>query len=50
MAGDREQRCAEFLAEAAKADRFAAEAKDSQLQASWKKIADSYRELAARNS
>jgi len=46
----REQRRADFLAKAAEADKSAADAKDFQMRVSWQRIADSYRELAIRNS
>ncbi len=50
MDNAREKRRAEFLARAAEADQAAAEAKDAKANADWKKIADGYHDLAARNA
>lgn len=38
----------EYLARASEADKQAAQAKDTQVRESWQRIAESYRELAAR--
>ena len=43
-----EERRKEFLAKAKEADDQAERAKDSDLKISWKRIAESYRELAQR--
>jgi len=43
-----DERRKEFLAKAKDADDQAAQAKDTDLKDSWKRIAQSYRELAQR--
>jgi hypothetical protein len=44
------KRRAEFLIKAAEADKFVAESRVAHIQASWKEIADVYRDLAGRNA
>jgi hypothetical protein len=43
-----DERRKDFLAKAKEADEQVEKAKDSDLKASWKRIAQSYRELAER--
>ena len=43
-----DERRKEFLAKAKEAEEQAAQTKDSDLKDSWKRIAQSYRELAQR--
>ena len=47
---DREQRQAEYLAKAAEAEKEAAEAKSPDMRESWLKIAQGYRDLAAKTN
>jgi hypothetical protein len=50
MEETRQGRRAEYLAKAAEADKYSANATDLHVKERWKTLADGYRELAARNT